>query len=81
MNRELLDGIVSYRKMLLKLSEEDPQFLINELYGIRGEVGQRVKNLFLELEESEKMKGISKGKILERISDELFLSTQMYNNK
>lgn len=81
MNRKLLDSIMSYRKMLLKLSEEDPQFLINELYGIRGEVRQRVEKLFIELEASEKKKGINKGKVLERISDELFLSTQMYNNK
>ncbi|WP_332856783.1 hypothetical protein [Clostridium paraputrificum] len=81
MNRELLNGVVSYRKMLLKLSEEDPQFLINELYGIRGEVGRRLNDLFLELEASKKMKGINKGKILESISDELFLSTQIYNNK
>lgn len=81
MSKELIEGIMGYRQMLTKLFDEDPQFLIKELYGVRGKVKEKIDKLFLDLEASEKNQNINKGKILERIADELFISTKMYNNK
>lgn len=81
MIKELLNGIVSYREMLKKAYEEDPEFLIQELYGVRGEVKKRISVLNSDLECSLKRKETNKGKILENISDELFLSTNIYTSK
>lgn len=81
MSREIIEEILTYRQMLCSLYDTDPNFLINELYGIRGVVRDRTEALFVELEKSANNPAINKGKVLERIANELFISTKMYNNK
>lgn len=81
MNSKLREDFYNYRAIFEKLSKEDPEFLLKELFSIRGEVKLKVDNLYKELCDSLHMKQSNKGKILERIADEIFLSTKMYTNK
>lgn len=81
MNSDLKKEVIHYREIFKKLAQEDPDFLMKELFEIRGDIKARVDKLFKELEESIDIKGTNKGKILEKIVDEIFLSTNMYKNK
>lgn len=71
----------NYRDIFKKLAVDDPDFLTEEMFGLRGEVKKRIEELYKELQESLTVKESNKGKILEKIASEIFLSTHMYTNK
>lgn len=81
MSSDLKQQVIDYRTAFKKLLQKDPEFLLSELFDIRGDLKVKVDNLYNELEKSLHVKGSNKGKILEYIVDEIFLSTNMYKNK
>lgn len=81
MINDLKQEVIHYRTIFKQLANEDPDFLLKELFDIRGDLKVKVYNLYKQLEQSLHVKGSNKGKILEHIVDEIFLSTNMYKNK
>jgi len=81
MSDDIYKKFQDYRTVFAKLSKEDPDFLKKEIFEIRGDAQKRLSELYDKLDTSVKSKKTSKGKILEKVSEFLFVNNYMYEVK
>ncbi|AWZ48472.1 hypothetical protein C3495_06415 [Clostridiaceae bacterium 14S0207] len=77
-NENLYKQFCSYMEIFEKLSSQDPDFLKDEIFGIRGEGLTRLQDMYKELVDSYEITKSFKGKILEKIAEFLMLQNRMY---